>query len=231
MTDDDWIDQWLQVRRALGIETFNPPCPAPASDGSATCRPLETDEISDWLRLTLKGRDDLTTGSRSLKATLLSYCSKRGMPREREERLALGTHAHNARVAEVYGRDALARPLRLLLGLLKEIRSGAFLPDLSRSGRLVTIKELDAKGLPEEPWRDPRRSSQMSDASVYEPSLPAEVGPEDGGEVPDHASSGNEASADSSSSGSESEGKDLHKTGPKLSGLQFLALAHLSFST
>ena len=211
--------------------TFNPPCPAPASDGSATCRPLETDEISDWLRLTLKGRDDLTTGSRSLKATLLSYCSKRGMPREREERLALGTHAHNARVAEVYGRDALARPLRLLLGLLKEIRSGAFLPDLSRSGRLVTIKELDAKGLPEEPWRDPRRSSQMSDASVYEPSLPAEVGPEDGGEVPDHASSGNEASADSSSSGSESEGKDLHKTGPKLSGLQFLALAHLSFST
>ena len=38
-------------------------------------------------------------------------------------------------MADVYARDALARPLRLLAGMLSEIRSGAFLPDASRAAR------------------------------------------------------------------------------------------------
>ena len=45
----------------------------------------------------------------------------------------------------IYGRDMLARPLRLLQALLKEIREGKFDPSATRSGRLVgvDIEEFD----------------------------------------------------------------------------------------
>ena len=45
----------------------------------------------------------------SCKCTVLSYAAKRGLPHD--ERLVLGHHAHQGRMADVYARDAEARPL------------------------------------------------------------------------------------------------------------------------
>ena len=36
-----------------------------------------------------------------------------------------------------YSRDGMARPLQILSDMLNEIRGGTFLPDQTRSGRLV----------------------------------------------------------------------------------------------
>ena len=42
-------------------------------------------------------------------------------------------------MADVYARDAEARPLRMMEELLSEIRNKQFFPDESRAGRLVNV--------------------------------------------------------------------------------------------
>ena len=74
-------------------------------------------------------------GSHSLKATVLSWLSKRGVPRE--IRAALGYHAKAVDGTEVvYGRDNLSAPLRVMISVLVEIVDGIFSPDETRSGML-----------------------------------------------------------------------------------------------
>ncbi|CAE7231133.1 unnamed protein product [Symbiodinium sp. CCMP2592] len=72
--------------------------------------------------------------SHSFKATLLSMAAKRGY--SIEDRLQMGYHSVPGRMALVYSRDGAARSLRLLEVMLQEIRSGFYLPDSTRSGRL-----------------------------------------------------------------------------------------------
>ncbi|CAE7887362.1 unnamed protein product, partial [Symbiodinium necroappetens] len=72
-----------------------------------------------------------TVGAHSCKATCLSWCSKFGI--SKEVRTRLGNH-NDRGSAECYGRDTLAGPLRDLEGCVLAVRTGAFLPDMSRSG-------------------------------------------------------------------------------------------------
>ena len=88
------------------------------------------------MSLLLPGRVGLRTTSHSLKCTCLSFAAKFGI--SHQDRLVLGGHAHTGRMADVYARDAMARPLRLLSEVLEAIRVGTFLPDAHRAGRFLT---------------------------------------------------------------------------------------------
>ena len=100
-------------------------------------RPLSSEEMKHWTSILLQSVQVETEGRRltshSCKCTLLSWCSKRGLPWE--DRLVLGGHTSAVRSALVYARDGLGRPLRMLEKLLLEVRLGKFLPDATRSGR------------------------------------------------------------------------------------------------
>ena len=113
-----------------------PMMPAPDADGVPSCRPLDSDEASAWLRKILGVEDGAArkVSSHSCKCTCLSYAAKRGFPHA--DRMVLGYHSQNVKMALCYSRDSQARPLRLLQSLLSEIRLGVFVPDASRAGRL-----------------------------------------------------------------------------------------------
>ena len=134
----NWVKLWLQVRQELELESFQPPLPVPRESGGATAGAVLTGEITAWLQRVLPGRDGLRTTAHSLKRTCLSWANKRGF--DPRDKLILGGHAHDAPMVDRYGDDFAARPLRLLEELLSEIRSGAFRPDASRAGRLVTVQ-------------------------------------------------------------------------------------------
>lgn len=69
--------------------------------------------------------------SHGMKATTLSFLSKWGAhPDDRE---ILGHHSLKNRTSlECYSRDIQAGPLRVLESCLKEVRIGAFRPDVAR---------------------------------------------------------------------------------------------------
>ena len=130
---------WIQVRESFQISW--PPdgliMPAPGLQAPVTSRPLETQECAAWLRK-LVGSQDATPerriSSHSLKSTFLSYAAKRGI--SVEERLQLGYHSSNFQMALVYSRDGAAASLLVLEKLIKEIETGLFNPDDTRSGRI-----------------------------------------------------------------------------------------------
>ncbi|CAL1141652.1 unnamed protein product [Cladocopium goreaui] len=142
VVDDGWITIWARVRSELGIsfEAGHPTMPAPLEDGGISMRPLSSEEMKQWTSILLHSVQIETDGRRltshSCKCTLLSWCSKRGLPWE--DRLVLGGHTSAVRSALVYARDSLGRPLRMLEKLLLEVRLGRFLPDATRSGRFPT---------------------------------------------------------------------------------------------
>ena len=121
-----------------------PSMPAPNKQGMPTVRALSSAEAGAWLRELLPERGSLKTTSHSLKSTLLSFAAKRGIAHL--DRLALGGHSHSAHMSDVYARDALARPLRLLAGMLTEIRQGTFVPDAGRAARFPgRVNEADLR--------------------------------------------------------------------------------------
>ena len=62
--------------------------------------------------------------------------AKRGFPLE--DRLQMGYHSVPGRMALVYSREGVARSLRLLEAMTADIRQSFFLPDATRSGRLLS---------------------------------------------------------------------------------------------
>ena len=79
----------------------------------------------------------MSYGTHSLKATVLSWLAKRGIPRD--VRAALGYHAKAVDGTEVvYGRDNMAAPLRTMVGVICEVSEGSFRPDATKSGMLIT---------------------------------------------------------------------------------------------
>ena len=114
--------------------------PSPLRNGGWNRLPLTAEASTAWLRhLLLKSGTDKHElehyGSHSLKATLLSWLSKRGVPRE--IRAALGYHAKAVDGTEVvYGRDNMSAPLRVMTSVIDEIVDGIFMPDETRSGML-----------------------------------------------------------------------------------------------
>ena len=134
VSDRPWLDLWLEVRQELGIVSIEPPLPTPSVDGTPGEAGVSTAEIGAWLRLALP-RDTEPLSAHSLKRTLLSYANKGGLGNT--DKLILGHHCRQGKMADVYGDDYAARPLRLLEGLLSDIRDGSFDPDASRAGRFT----------------------------------------------------------------------------------------------
>ena len=75
------------------------------------------------------------TTSHAIKSTTLSWCAKYGM--DKHPRLQLGHHSAGDNSLDAYGRDILAPSLLKYTDMLRSIRRGVFMPDLSRSGRFV----------------------------------------------------------------------------------------------
>lgn len=134
VTEDAWGAQWLEVWNSLCISDLRklPLMPAPDIALEATKRPVSTREAKLWIEHLLGsdvvGKSKLT--SHSCKCTCLSFLAKRGA--SIEDRLVLGYHSNKMRMALVYSRDSIARPLALLSHVSMEIRTGLFEPDNSR---------------------------------------------------------------------------------------------------
>ena len=155
--------------------------------------------------------------SQGLKATSLSWMAKAGYPEE--TRRVLGHHTLGAgrRTLEAYSRDVQAAPLRAFEECLSFIRSGNFLPDMTRSGMIKgDMKVSDASwsrfrasfqavSEPEEAAPAEHAKGRASDDEpVRSPSQQAngsERPPE-----PDATVDESSSSSDSSSSGSSDEG-------------------------
>ena len=135
VTDDDWVAQFMKARSDLALGDERPFMPAPDRSGFPTVRALDTDEAGDGLKLLLEDQSELRTTSHSLKATFLSFAAKYGL--SHQDRLVLEGHAHSGKMADVYGRDAMARPLRMLSEVIEAIRNNAFFPDANRAGRFA----------------------------------------------------------------------------------------------
>ena len=140
----DWGSEWIRVRKSLGVAW--PPeglvMPALGLQGEVTSRPLETQECAAWLRKIVgsqEGESVRRISSHSLKSTFLSYAAKRGIGIP--ERLQLGYHTSNFQMGMVYSRDGAAASLLVLEKLIKEIETGYFRLDETRSGRIVETVE------------------------------------------------------------------------------------------
>ena len=146
-------------------------------EGKPTVRPLGTDECGAWLRLLLQmspvaSQNEIRITSHSCKCRILSYAAKRGLPHE--ERLVLGHHAHQGRMADVYARDAEARPMRMMEELLGEIGDKKFFPDESRAGRLLNVSSAASAEIscsvvsPDDLTGEPRRVKQQLEEAGWE---------------------------------------------------------------
>ena len=137
MSSAGWYQAWLQAREVLSLETSGklkyPFLCRFEMDGSPSTQCTTSSEVGKLLKLALN-TDDKLVRSHSLKVTLLSWCSKGGIPLE--ERKILGHHMDKShRSAFTYGRDNAAPALRSLCELLKKVKQGRFKPDSTRSGR------------------------------------------------------------------------------------------------
>ena len=216
VVDSNWGLAWIQVREMLGLPLppDGPLFPAPAADGSATVRSLDTDEAGRWLRTLLFGSPallgDRRVSSHSFKATMLSYAAKRGV--SVDVRLMLGYHSTPHRMALVYARDPAAHTILVLEELLSEIRDKKFLPDATRGGRivksrpatvLIEIKEedgedaqdvpADCSGLSHEPLLSAKEEdyhSHVTTQSSESDSDGEKVGPFESALIPDEPPQG-----------------------------------------
>ena len=131
-----------------------------------------------------------------MKATCLSYAAKRGC--SFEDRLSLGYHSHNLKMALVYSRDGASRPLRVLECMLKEIREKVFNPNDTRSGRLSGLPSLNVEDFSMHVV-DPR-NSDAADQTVVVDEQPNAVKLEHDENVEflgsDHATTGSDTESD-----------------------------------
>ena len=143
--DKSWASGWLASRQAWNLRCQgslqdSPLLPALAANGKLLPCNLTSSETTQWLRSLLSSDPNaqaervLQVRSHSLKATLLSWSAKASL--DLQDRTLLGYHSLGlSRSALTYSRDALSGPLRALCTLLEQVRSGAFDPDNTRSGR------------------------------------------------------------------------------------------------
>ena len=141
VTNDNWVEQYLRARRRVGLKPPPANCllPAPNGDGAPCVRPVETGEITLWLRglLQTPADSERRISSHSMKATCLSFAAKWGLPVQ--DRLILGYHSTHCRMAITYARDVSAPQMRMLEEILDAIRGGHFAPDLPRSMRRTSM--------------------------------------------------------------------------------------------
>ncbi len=130
----------LGIDMILAAIPFGPICRAPKSTGGFYLRSTTSVEIAEFLNaaLQLEGQDMVT--SHMLKATTLSWAAKYGLDEPARTLLAHHQLPGDKSLA-ASSRDMLSRPLALYQAMLKNIRSGYFLPDLSQSGRISKLFE------------------------------------------------------------------------------------------
>ena len=145
--DKPWAPAWLALRRDFELDAAinQTLMPAPGLDGSWSAYPIKTCDAAEWLTQLLvkygsRSPDSLAnTGSHALKATLLSWLAKAGVPKQ--HRRLLGGHSKPGDKSLIeYSRDELAEPLRLAGEVLAKIKAGIFSPDATRSGRWLTLQ-------------------------------------------------------------------------------------------
>ncbi|CAE7253329.1 unnamed protein product [Symbiodinium sp. CCMP2592] len=117
MLGENWLHLWKKARAEVGLYSFLPPLPTPNAAGEAMGCSVSSSEITAWIQKVLARDPSLSTTGHLMKRTFLTMAAKRGI--EHLDRLAMGGHAHSAKMADTYGDDELARPLRLLLALLE----------------------------------------------------------------------------------------------------------------
>ena len=78
---------------------------------------------------------DEKISSHSLKATLLAWAARRGVPEN--DRVVLGHHSLKSDSLATYSKDLLGAATRTLCGLIAEVKLGVFDPDGARSGLLL----------------------------------------------------------------------------------------------
>ena len=172
-----WVLEFVKVARLADrpLEHLDqaPMLPAPTEDGQWTDRSTSTLEAKKWLLSILfrsLGQDPDTTTIHCLKSTALSWAGKAGL--SAEVRQILGHHSTGKKSHEIYNRDLLADPLRQFDLLLQRIRTGAFLPDSSRSGMMTSAANEDAKDIYRpDPTVNESSESSSTDSSSEDESL------------------------------------------------------------
>eukprot|EP00435_Cladocopium_sp_Y103_P035682 s3841_g9.t1 len=137
--------RWSDIRPLEGVHN-SPLLPAPTAEGQWSDRAVNTVEAKRWLLSILAKFSDgvpLQTTIHCLKSTPLSWCSKAGVTSE--VRQVLGHHVTGKKSHEIYSRDLLANPLRQFEDILKQVRTGSFRPDASRSGMISMAASADPR--------------------------------------------------------------------------------------
>jgi len=141
VTGKPWAARWLAARAACGVRADRRSGLTPMLGLSGwLSRRMRTHEAGHWIREFATSLTQLPTevvksfGASSFKPTLLSWVAKFGI--DTGSRRLLGYHVKpKDKSVLIYSRDALAKPLRELGGVLDSVRRGSFLPDSDRSGR------------------------------------------------------------------------------------------------
>ena len=161
-----WIGAWVERCKSVGFTPWEgyPVMPAPDQYGRPSLRPLDSAEMSAWMRNLLKDckvdpclkvPQDRKISSHSCKCTLLSMMAKFGATVE--VRACLGYHACSNSTVFRYSSDAAAGPLHELSIMLQSVRSMEFMPDATRSGRWNA------------PWERWQEQPQSLEVDWYEP--------------------------------------------------------------
>jgi len=147
-----WAAKWLQRRAYQGLTATGRGhlMPAPGIDGTWSDKRLTTADCTVWLRELLDRLGSLPNdrstkiGSHSLKATLLSWAGKYGLPPGTRRRLGGHVKPKDRSLVE-YSRDELAGPLRELDRVITSVSMGLFDPDSGRSGRWTRNESAEAQ--------------------------------------------------------------------------------------
>ena len=144
---EPWAEAFYKTRKAWGLVLQgsldgSPLLPEMAANGTLLQCNLSSTTATKWLRALLakagkdKPEDLYKISSHSCKATCLSWAAKAAV--NQLDRTLLGYHSLGSNVSTLtYSRDSLSGPLRELTKVLKNIKSGKFKPDETRSGRMV----------------------------------------------------------------------------------------------
>ncbi|CAE7235551.1 unnamed protein product [Symbiodinium sp. CCMP2592] len=177
-TIGSWVESWRSIATEVGLplERFQggakgPLLPLPSQGGwlESSC---STTEARAWLVQILQNAGHVeapSLGAHSCKATCLSWAAKYGI--SKDTRTRLGNH-NDRGSAECYGRDTLAAPLRDLEACILAIRTGSFLPDVSRSGY---FPEMPDKSPSCEGATEPQGGIGSSDVEANKSFDPAEL--------------------------------------------------------
>ena len=138
----EWVSAVIDAFKGVGLEfggrvdgpLFKPPS---GEGGGLANRKLSSSEVTKLLRLlfevTEQDQGEVRVSSHSLKATMLSWCSKAGLPVY--DKAVLGRHSSSYNEAQaVYSRDLAIGSVMKLQSIIWKIHRHEFMPDNARRG-------------------------------------------------------------------------------------------------